>query len=86
MAYTGSSKAKYFYSVNDLETLFHPSYVTKKRNERYEFTIRDPFNNTYNPAKNLLLSARSASSHLHSYDKHFESALKKLLHKQRFIC
>lgn len=47
----GPQPNKYFYSVNDIDKVFSASYCDKKGGTPYEFTVCDPFNNTYNPAK-----------------------------------
>ena len=80
VAYVGPSNDKYFHNLNDLGRVFHEDYVSGKgRNERFDFTICDPFNNTYNPAK--VISKQNAKP----FSYNFESALKKLLVKKTFI-
>lgn len=76
----GPRSDKYFYSINDRDQLFASSFNEKKNLSNYEFTVRDPFNNTYNPAK--VMSSKAAKP----YNLHFESALKRLLVKRKFIC
>ena len=55
IAYIGpSSNDQYFYNTQDVSDLFHESYAgnkSKSNPNNYDFTIRDPFNNSYNPAK-----------------------------------
>lgn len=81
MAYVGPRSDKYFHNVNDLSQLFHESYVSGKgRNERYDFTIRDPFNNVYNPAK--VQSKRNSKP----FNLNFENALERLIQEKKFIC
>lgn len=68
-------------SLNDLERVFHPNFAaTMGRNAQFDFIVRDPFNNTYNPAK--VTSSKKGLP----FNKNFESALEKLLIKQKFIC
>ena len=89
MAYVGTGRGaglqdgKYFYNLSNLNQLFHESYTSRRgysRNNEFDFTVRDPFNHTYNPAKVV------SSSHGPFFNRHFEKALKKLLLKQEFLC
>ena len=83
VAYVGPRQVKkYYYNLGDLESLFHSSYAEKKgRREKYDFTVCDPFNNTYNPAK---VSSQKGSER--PFNRHFESALKTLIIKKKFLC
>jgi len=76
----GPTSDKYFYPMNDLDKIFAASYRERRNSTNYEFTVRDPFNPTYNPAK---FTSSKASK---PYNLHFESALKKLLVKKQFLC
>ena len=88
MAYVGTGKglgiedSKYFYNLSNLNQLFHDSYASRRggKNNEYDFTVRDPFNPTYNPAK------VSSSSKGPPFNRHFEKALEKLLVKKKFVC
>ena len=86
MAYVGGARNngledKHFYNRTNLDQLFHRSYAQRReRNDNYDFTVRDPFNNTYNPAK------VTSSSKGPPFNRHFGKALKTLLLKKNFLC
>lgn len=82
VAYVGPGKDKCFFNKSDLDMLFHESYVSRKGRNDYDFTVCDPFNNTYNPAK--ITSSRNNDNK--PFKDNFESALQKLIVKQKFIC
>lgn len=69
---------KYFYTVEQIQSLFHKDFAERRVNQREkpEFTIRDPFNNTYNPAKVLTKC---------NYRHNFQTALETLFVKKLFI-
>ena len=46
--------------------LFHEQVIRNRDHERYVYTIRDPFNKTYNPARLHLDQQKKYESH---YDK-----------------
>jgi len=50
-----SSKGKPFLRKHFAKELFHNKLWEKHRPLSHYFLIRDPFNNTYNPAKNISL-------------------------------
>ena len=79
IAYVGPIKNdQYFYNTQDMSELFHESYAVNRSKSNpinYDFTIRDPFNTIYNPAK-----ISTKNRHVR-FNQHFESALKHLLIK-----